>query len=101
LNKPLEINKINDAFQLMLDINRSYLNIEITANFLLGDQLSPAHYNSLIELVRGRIDRFFSKGALYLSPLNTSQNHREMIRKFVEIKNLSRLPTFLYLIQRL
>jgi hypothetical protein len=101
LNKPLEINKIEDAFQMMLDVNRSYHNIEITANFLLEDQFPPNHYRSLIELVRNRLDRFYSKGGLYLSPLNTSQNNRELIRKFVEIKNLSRLPTYLYLIQRL
>jgi hypothetical protein len=101
LNKPLEINKIEDAFQMMHDVNRSYHNIEITANFLLEDRFPPNHYRSLIELVRNRLDRFYSKGALYLSPLNTSQNNRELIRKFVEIKNLSRLPTYLYLIQRL
>jgi len=101
LKKPLEIHKIEDAFQMMLDINRRYHNIEITANFLLGDQLAPDHYRSLIELVRSRLDRFYSKGALYLSPLNPGRNHRALIRKFVEIKNLSRLPTFLYLIQRL
>jgi hypothetical protein len=101
LNKPLEINKIEDAFQMMLDVNRSYHNIEITANFILEDRFPPNHYRSLIELVRSRLDRFYSKGALYLSPLNTSQSHRELISKFVEIKNLSRLPTYLYLIQRL
>ena len=46
------INKIEDAFQMMLDVNRSYHNIEITANFILEDQLPPNHYRSLIELVR-------------------------------------------------
>ena len=101
LNKPLEINKIKDAFQMMLDVNRSYYNVEITANFILEDQLPPDHYWSLIELARNKLDRFYSKGALYLSPLDTSRNHRQMIRKFVEIKNLSRLPTFIYMIQRL
>jgi hypothetical protein len=101
LNKPLEINKIEDAFQMMIHVNRSFHNIEITANFILEDRLPPNHYRSLIELVRSRLDRFYSKGGLYLSPLNTSQSHRELISKFVEIKNLSRLPTYLYLIQRL
>jgi wyosine [tRNA(Phe)-imidazoG37] synthetase (radical SAM superfamily) len=101
LNKPLAISKIEDAFQMMLDVNRSYHNIEITANFLLEDRFPPNHYRSLIELVRNGLDRFYSKGALYLSPLNTSQNKRALVRKFVEIKNLSRLPTYLYLIQRL
>ena len=101
INKPLEIGKIKDGFQVLLDINRSYLNIEVTANFLLGDRFPPDHYATLIELVRGRLDRFYSKGAIYLSPLNTSRNNRELLQKFVEIKNLNRLPTFLYLIQRL
>ena len=101
LNKPLDINKIKDAFQMMLDVNRSYYNIEITANFIIEDQLSPDHCGSLIDLVRNKLDRFYSKGSLYLSPLDTSRNHRQLIRNFVEIKNLSRLPTYLYLIQRL
>ena len=101
LNKPLGITKIEDAFQMMLDVNRNYHNIEITANFLLEDQFPPNHYQSLIDLVRNRLDRFYSKGGLYLSPLNSHQNKRELIAQFVEIKNLSRLPAYLYLIQRL
>ena len=76
-------------------------NLEITANFLLGDRLPPDHVRSLIELIRNRLDRFYSKGAIYLSPLMHSRNHRELLRAFVEIKNLSRLPTYLYLAQRL
>ena len=86
---------------MMLAVNRSYPNLEITANFLLGDHLSPDHYHALVELIRNRLDRYYSKGAIYLSPLNTSRDNRKLLRKFVEIKNLSRLPTYLYLIQRL
>jgi len=100
LNKPLEPGKIKDAFQMMLDVNRSFHNIEVTANFLLDDQFPPNHYRSLIELARNSLDRFYSRGAIYLSPLNTSQHYRQLVRKFVEIKNVSRLPTYLYLIQR-
>jgi len=101
INKPLEVNKVKDAFQKILHINRSCLNIEITANFLLGDRLPPEHYAALTELIRGGLDRFYSKGAIYLSPLNTSRNRAALLRRFVEIKNKSRLPTYLYLIQRL
>jgi radical SAM superfamily enzyme YgiQ (UPF0313 family) len=101
INKPLEISKIKDGFQMLLDINQRYLNIEITANFLMGDRFTTDHYASIIELVRSRLDRFYSKGAIYLSPLNTSRKNRELQRKFIEIKNLNRLPTFLYVIQRL
>jgi hypothetical protein len=101
INKPLELNKVKDAFQKMLDVNRRCLNIEITANFLLGDHLAPEHYAALIQLIRSGLDRFYSKGAIYMSPLNTSRNHRELLRQFIAIKNKSRLPTYLYLIQRL
>jgi hypothetical protein len=101
IQKPLEISQIEDAFQMMLAVNRSYPNLEITANFLLGDQLSADHYHSLVELIRNRLDRYYSKGAIYLSPLNTSRNRRKLMRRFIDIKNLSRLPTYLYLIQRL
>jgi hypothetical protein len=100
INKPLEIHKIKDAFQKMLEVNRRYPNIEITANFLLGDGLPPEHDAALIELMRSRLDRYYSKGAIYLSPLNTSRNKTALRRRFVEIKNKSRLPTYLYLIQR-
>ena len=101
IDKPLEIYKIEDAFRMMLAVNRSYPNLEITANFLLGDRLPPDHYQALIKLIRNRLDRYYSKGAIYLSPLNTSRDNRRLLRTFVEIKNLSRLPTYLYLIQRL
>ena len=101
IKKPLTKNKIVDAFQKMLAINRTYLNIEITANFLIGDRLPSGHYRALIDMVRSRLDRFYSKGGIYLSPLNSGCNYRELLHTFGNIKNLSRLPTYLYLIQRL
>jgi radical SAM superfamily enzyme YgiQ (UPF0313 family) len=101
INKPLEISKIEDAFQMMLEVNRNFTNIEITANFLLGDVFPPEHYRSLVELIRNRLDRFYSKGAIYLSPLDTSRDKSKLLSRFVEIKKMSRLPTFIYLIQRL
>jgi hypothetical protein len=101
INKPLETHKIEAAFMKMIDVNRNHLNIEITANFLIGDRLSPDHYESVIELVHDRLDHFYSKGGIYLSPWDTGGNNRNLLRTFFELKSLSRLPTFLYLIQRL
>ena len=101
LSKPLKVGKIKSAFQMMLSANRSYPNVEITANFLLSDRFSPNHYRTLTSLTRTALDQFYSKGALYLSPMNSGWNKNELIRKFVELKNLSKLPTYLYLIQRL
>lgn len=101
INKPLDTNKIDDAFHKMLNINRSCLNIEVTANFLMGDKLTPDHYHSLVRLIRTRLKRYYSKGGIYLSPLKSSRNYRNLLRTFFNMKSLSRLPTFLYLIQRL
>lgn len=101
LNKPLDIQKIRAAFQKLIDVNRSHANIEVTANFLLGDRLGPDHYGSIIELVRHRLTRIYSKGSIYLSPLMSSRSPHDLRQRFVEIKKLSRLPTYLYLIQRL
>jgi radical SAM superfamily enzyme YgiQ (UPF0313 family) len=101
LNKPLNIENIKAAFNRMLDINRNYPNIEVTANFLTGEGLPPEHYQSIIELTRNRLKRYYSKGAVYLSPLMSNPGGLESQKTFMKIKNLSRLPVYLYLIQRL
>jgi radical SAM superfamily enzyme YgiQ (UPF0313 family) len=101
IHKPLDTSKVRDAFQKMLKINSTYPNIEITANFLLGEQLSPDHYQSLSELLRNASVPPRGKGSVYLSPLKDSPKKRELLPKFFEIKKQSRLPSFIYLIQRL
>jgi hypothetical protein len=101
LNKPLAGGKVEAAFQRMLDINQRYRKIEITVNFLLGDRLPPKHDRSIVGLTRDRLEGFYSKGAVYLSPLMSAPRSAEILPTFVKIKNLSRLPVYLYLIQRL
>jgi hypothetical protein len=101
LSKPLKTKHIEAAFGRMLTINRNHPNIEVTANFIMGDGLPPGHYRSIIELTRDRLNRFYSKGAIYLSPLMSNPGGQELQQTFMKIKNLSRLPVYLYLIQRL
>ncbi|MFC1505335.1 radical SAM protein [Thermodesulfobacteriota bacterium] len=101
INKPLKVSRIHDAFQKMLVVNRDYGNIEITANFLLGEQLSPQHYGSITELLQSVPDSLCGKGAIYLSPLMDSRKRPGLLQPFYKIKNASRLPVFIYLIQRL
>jgi hypothetical protein len=101
IRKPVDITKVRDAFQKMLEINAIYTNVEITGNFLMGEQLSRDHYQSLIELLRDIPDPLRRKGAIYLSPLMDSPQKRELLPQFIEIKNQSRLPVYIYLIQRL
>ena len=101
LNKPVDEKRIGLAFDRIIDINRNYPGIEITANFLMGGSLPPGHYPSIIDLIRNRMDGYYSKGAIYLSPLMSNPGGQESQKTFMKIKNLSRLPVFLYLIQRL
>ena len=101
IGKPLTPAKIMDAFQMMLAVNRCCHNLEITANFLLGNRFAPGHYESIIALARDGLEKVYSKGAIYLSPLPQSAEPDSMLKIFLKIKNLSRLPTYLYLIQRL
>ena len=47
----------------MLEINRDYPNIEISANFVCGGQLPPGHLPSLVSLTREKLDRYWEIGS--------------------------------------
>ena len=101
LGKPLTAQTVIAAFELIQHINEKYRNIEITANFVTGDTLSQNHYRALLSLVRERISHQKSKGCIYLSPLQFGSPSRSQLFKFYRLKVQSRLPLFLYTIQKL
>jgi len=101
VGKPLDVSKIREAFQKMLEINRDYANIEGTGNFLLGENLPQEHIEALTDLLENIPDDCYEKGAVYLSPLVESRKKPDLLEVFFEIKNRSKLPVFIYLIQRL
>jgi hypothetical protein len=101
IKKPLDVPRILSAFQKMLELNRDYPGIEITANFLLGEELSDDHHRSVTELLGGLPDEFRGRGAIYLSPLVTSHRRPDLLPTFFEMQQQSKLPTYIYLIQRL
>jgi hypothetical protein len=106
LEKPVSVEKVREAFTRILDINRRYEKIEVTANFVFGKDLPPGHLPSLLELTRNRLNLSPTKGAVYVSPLMEEgiidkESKRELLRRFLKLKTQSRLPTFIYLIQRL
>ncbi len=101
LGKPLDTEKIKQAFKKIQVINRAMNNIEITSNFIIDDSLSPGHYDSMMDLLRQGVSRFNPKGTIYLSPLKFSNPSREALYDFYRLKALSRYPTYLYIIQRL
>lgn len=101
LRKPLSVQKIQTAFSKMIECNKAFEHLEISANFLLSHDFCKPHYKSILHLIRNSLDRFYNKGDIYLSPMNPINGKKDMQDKFTELKNQSRLPTHLYLIQRL
>ena len=101
IKKPLSAEQVREAFHRMLQLNRDYANIEVTANFLLGEMFGPAHYDSLAELLAETPRPVERKGGVYLSPLLDSPRRPELLPVFARLKEHSRLPTYIYLIQRL
>ncbi|MBI5580350.1 MAG: radical SAM protein [Deltaproteobacteria bacterium] len=101
IGKPLDAGRVRAAFDKMLKVNSHFTNIEVSGNFLIGEQLLPEHYHSLAELLRTAPDNSHKKGAIYLSPLKDSPKKRELLPRFFEIKSQSQLPVYIYLIQRL
>ncbi len=106
IGKPITAQCVEKAFERMLEINRDYPNLEVSANFVCGGQLPPGHLPSLVSLTREKLDRYWEKGALYLSPLLDGvplqgNEKRKLLLDFREVKMRARMPTYLYLIQRL
>ena len=106
LRRPVTVEMVREAFSRMVDINRRYTKIEVTANFVFSEEFSSDHFASLLELTGNRLNPTRGEGAIYLSPIVDEANiadarRREIIRRFYEVKAHSHIPTFLYLIQRL
>ena len=101
LGKPITAAQVEKAFDLIQEINNRYPNIEITANFIMGETLPQGHIPAFLSLVRERIPHTKPKGAVYLSPLSIDRPSRLVMFEFNRLKRLSLLPTFLYIIQRL
>lgn len=101
LGKPISEKIVRQAFQRMLEINKRYEHIEITANFIMEEGLPPGHLPSVLTLIRDGLTHTLPKGSIYFSPLTFGQPSRARLFEFNRLKVLSRLPTFLYIIQRL
>lgn len=101
IGKPITSKQVRDAFKKIQIINDGFPNIEVSCNFVMDEDLPGSHYNSVMELIRDGFKRTKPKGCVYFSPLKFGQPSRQVLYDFYRLKTLSRLPTFLYLIQRL
>ncbi|MEW6442784.1 MAG: radical SAM protein [bacterium] len=105
LGKPVTPEVVEEAFARILNVNRRYMKIEASANFLIGAGLPPTHLPSVMALTSEHPVRSCVKGTAYLSPLIRRppgpEERRKLLSRFREVKLASRLPVYLYLIQRL
>ncbi len=101
LGKPLTRETVEASFARLLEVNERYGNVEVTANFLMGEGLPEGHYPAFLRLAREGLDYPRSKGTLYLSPVMPVHAPQRLLYEFNQLARLSRLPTYLYTIQRL
>jgi hypothetical protein len=99
--KPVPSAVMQKAFKRMQRINKSYENIEVTANILIGEDLPASHIPALTAHIDEAVKKNAAKGCIYISPLKGSRNTKKLLEQFRLIKQKSRIQTFLYLIQRL
>jgi hypothetical protein len=101
LRKPVSAKKVRQAFARMLEVNRAYGFLEVTANFLLIENSPPGHYQYFSKMMTEELHHLYSKGAVYLSPLKGFRDRKEIVAQFHTVRKSSKLPTYFYLIQRL
>lgn len=101
LGKPLKAEEVRAAFDLIQTINQRHRSLEISANFVTDPDLPVSHYHTMMELIRDRVKAPRDKGCIYLSPLRFNEPSRARLFDFYKIKRLSRLPLYMYTIQRL
>ncbi len=101
IGKPTAAEQVKKAFEKMIEINEGFDQVEVTGNFIAGDDVSSEHDGALAELLKHANVQTKPKGAIYLSPLKDSPKKRELLPRFYKIKEESKLPVFIYLIQRL
>jgi hypothetical protein len=101
LGKPIDQGMVKQSLTKMIDVNETYPNVEVSANFLLGTTFSSEHHEALVSLLRGIPKGSGKRGCIYLSPLIETVHRDKVLPMFYDIKKQSGLPVYIYLIQRL
>ena len=100
LGKPIKAAAVTEAFQKAQAVNRQWVNIDVTVNFVLGRNLPPAHLDGVKKLIGDAVPSQ-DKGTVYLSPLIGAATRRQILEDFRSLKRASALPVYLYLVQSL
>ncbi len=101
LGKPIDRTMVTQSLERMVHLNETLSQVEITANFLLGTTFTEAHHQSLVEILGSVPKKPGKRGCVYLSPLIETVHRDKVLPMFHEIRNVSGIPAYIYLIQRL
>jgi radical SAM superfamily enzyme YgiQ (UPF0313 family) len=100
LGKPLSAAKAIDAFGKMLAVNRTWGNITVSCNLVLGNALPEKHKEGIKKILAEETTAR-DRGTIFLSPLLGKAERRKILPEFNEIKRSAHIPVFIYLAQRL
>ena len=100
LGKPQTRRDVLSAFKKLQRINMAYSKMNISCNFMIGDDLPREHIEGVRELL-GSVETRMLKGTAFISPLEGHSSHRLTRNDFTKIKIAARMPVYLYLVQRL
>ena len=101
IGKPVKADDVKQAFKRILEINKNFIDIEITMNLLIGSNLPVSHLNSIEDFMDKNIHRRQVKGCIYLSPLIGEKDIAFIKRTARSLKSKIKMPAYVYLIQRL
>jgi len=101
LKKPVRARDNIEAFQKMLAVTHAYEHIEVSGNLVMGSPVGEAHLERMVDVLSSASGRPGAQTPLYLSPLLGSYQRTAILSELRRIKSSTRLPVFLYLIQRL
>jgi hypothetical protein len=100
LGKPQSAADVRRAFEKIRHANRDFNKLNISCNFVVGDDLPRAHVDAVRDLLSSA-DTRMTKGCAYISPLENAASPRLTRNDFTSIKLAAKMPVFLYLVQRL
>jgi len=101
LKKPVRAEENRSVFRRILDINRQFTRIRISANLVLGDLVGPGHLSGIVDVLRNVTVTNQPETIIYLSPLHGFYQTKNILYELRYIKSHVRLPVYPYLIHRL
>lgn len=100
LGKPLQTDRVREAYGKMQEVNQCWSNVAVSCNFVLGSDLPSRNVEAIQAMLRIET-KVKDKGVVYLSPLIGASKRRQILKDFGEIKRSSPLPVFIYVAQML